>query len=119
MGGIVSPGRTWRAPERDKRIIAVIPARGGSVSIPRKNIKPLAGRCLQLWCVLSKSERGDLPCGRDNGEAREGWVGSSMGGMWGRVEDAKKWGRQGVGFAKGCVEVGAAEDIGCGAREEW
>ena len=29
-----------------KRFIAVIPARGGSVGVPRKNIKPLAGRPL-------------------------------------------------------------------------
>mmetsp|Transcript_3980 Transcript_3980/g.8997 ORF Transcript_3980/g.8997 Transcript_3980/m.8997 type:complete len:274 (-) Transcript_3980:420-1241(-) len=33
------------------RVVAVIPARGGSVSIPRKNIKPLAGRPLIDWVI--------------------------------------------------------------------
>jgi CMP-N,N'-diacetyllegionaminic acid synthase len=33
------------------RVIAVIPARGGSKSIPRKNIKPLAGKPLILWSI--------------------------------------------------------------------
>jgi N-acylneuraminate cytidylyltransferase len=32
-----------------KRIVAVVPARGGSKSVPRKNIKPLAGRPLIAW----------------------------------------------------------------------
>ncbi len=31
--------------------IAIIPARGGSVGIPRKNVKPLAGKPLLLWAV--------------------------------------------------------------------
>ena len=35
----------------DKRIVAVIPARGGSVSIPKKNIKRLAGRPLIDWVI--------------------------------------------------------------------
>lgn len=34
-----------------KRILAVIPARGGSVSVPRKNIRPLAGRPLLAWTI--------------------------------------------------------------------
>ena len=33
------------------RIIAVIPARGGSVTIPKKNIKLLAGRPLIDWVI--------------------------------------------------------------------
>ena len=33
------------------RILAVIPARGGSKGIPRKNIKPLAGRPLIAWTI--------------------------------------------------------------------
>ena len=33
------------------RCIAMIPARGGSVSIPKKNIKPLAGRPLIDWVI--------------------------------------------------------------------
>mmetsp|Transcript_36463 Transcript_36463/g.79799 ORF Transcript_36463/g.79799 Transcript_36463/m.79799 type:complete len:237 (-) Transcript_36463:69-779(-) len=36
-----------------KRVVAVIPARGGSVSIPLKNIKELAGRPLIDWCIRS------------------------------------------------------------------
>ena len=42
---------TWR-PTPDSRVVAVIPARGGSVSIPRKNIKPLAGRCASSRLTL-------------------------------------------------------------------
>mmetsp|Transcript_34504 Transcript_34504/g.77976 ORF Transcript_34504/g.77976 Transcript_34504/m.77976 type:complete len:239 (-) Transcript_34504:72-788(-) len=34
-----------------KRVVAVIPARGGSVSIPLKNIKELDGRPLIDWCI--------------------------------------------------------------------
>jgi len=36
-------------PADQPRVIALIPARGGSVSIPKKNIKPLAGRPLIDW----------------------------------------------------------------------
>lgn len=35
----------------DVRVIAVIPARGGSKSIPRKNIRPLAGRPLIYYTI--------------------------------------------------------------------
>jgi CMP-N,N'-diacetyllegionaminic acid synthase len=34
-----------------KRVIAVIPARGGSKSIPDKNIKPLGGKPLIVWSI--------------------------------------------------------------------
>ncbi|MFZ0743852.1 MAG: acylneuraminate cytidylyltransferase family protein [Terracidiphilus sp.] len=34
-----------------KRVIAVIPARGGSKSIPGKNIRPLGGRPLLAWSI--------------------------------------------------------------------
>ena len=34
-----------------KRILAVIPARGGSISVPRKNIRPLAGHPLLVWTI--------------------------------------------------------------------
>ncbi len=34
-----------------KRVIAVIPARGGSKSIPGKNIKPLGGKPLLAWSI--------------------------------------------------------------------
>lgn len=34
-----------------RRIVAVIPARGGSKSIPRKNIAPLGGKPLLAWSI--------------------------------------------------------------------
>jgi len=34
-----------------KRVVAVIPARGGSKSIPGKNIKPLCGKPLLAWSI--------------------------------------------------------------------
>ena len=37
--------------KKQPRVIAVIPARGGSVSIPKKNIKLLAGRPLIDWVI--------------------------------------------------------------------
>ncbi len=36
----------------NKTIIAIIPARGGSKGIPRKNIKPLAGKPLISWTII-------------------------------------------------------------------
>jgi len=36
-------------------VIALIPARSGSVSIPEKNIKPLAGRPLIDWVIKPAS----------------------------------------------------------------
>eukprot|EP00812_Abedinium_dasypus_P006021 NODE_1758_length_1068_cov_308.948667.p1 GENE.NODE_1758_length_1068_cov_308.948667~~NODE_1758_length_1068_cov_308.948667.p1 ORF type:complete len:302 (-),score=108.59 NODE_1758_length_1068_cov_308.948667:146-1015(-) len=41
-----------------KRVVAVVPARGGSVSIPLKNIKELAGRPLIDWCVRAALDSG-------------------------------------------------------------
>ncbi|GHS93382.1 hypothetical protein FACS1894139_02970 [Planctomycetales bacterium] len=35
------------------KTIAFIPARGGSQSIPRKNIKPLCGKPLIYWTVAA------------------------------------------------------------------
>ena len=35
-----------------KRVIAVIPARGGSKSVPGKNIRPLAGTPLIAWSII-------------------------------------------------------------------
>jgi CMP-N-acetylneuraminic acid synthetase len=35
----------------DKKILAIIPARGGSKGLPRKNIKPLLGKPLIAWTV--------------------------------------------------------------------
>ena len=36
---------------RDKTILAVIPARGGSKRLPYKNIKPLLGKSLIVWTI--------------------------------------------------------------------
>lgn len=44
--------------EVKKRVVAVIPARGGSVGIPLKNIKELAGRPLIDWCIKSAVDSG-------------------------------------------------------------
>ena len=35
----------------DKKILALIPARGGSKGLPRKNIKPLLGKPLIAWTI--------------------------------------------------------------------
>jgi len=40
------------------RVLAVIPARGGSKGIPNKNILPLAGRPLIAWSVSAARESG-------------------------------------------------------------
>jgi N-acylneuraminate cytidylyltransferase len=37
----------------NKKVIAVIPARGGSKGIPRKNIKLINGKPLLIWSILS------------------------------------------------------------------
>ena len=37
----------------DPKIIALIPLRGGSKGIPKKNIKPLAGKPLCAWVLES------------------------------------------------------------------
>lgn len=42
----------------EPRVIAVVPARGGSVGIPQKNIKELLGRPLLDWCVRSALDSG-------------------------------------------------------------
>lgn len=43
----ISRKKTIDAP----RVLAIIPARGGSKGIPRKNIKPLCGKPLLLWVL--------------------------------------------------------------------
>jgi N-acylneuraminate cytidylyltransferase len=40
----------------DKKVLAVIPARGGSKGVPRKNIRPLAGKSLLAWSVEAARE---------------------------------------------------------------
>jgi CMP-N,N'-diacetyllegionaminic acid synthase len=43
-----------------KRVIAVIPARGGSKSIPRKNIRPLRGKPLLAWSIEVASKVSEI-----------------------------------------------------------
>lgn len=65
---------------RDKRILGLIPARGGSKGLPGKNIRPLAGKPLLAWTieaargsryldriVLSSDDEAILACGRQWG----------------------------------------------------
>ncbi|MDO8591170.1 MAG: acylneuraminate cytidylyltransferase family protein, partial [bacterium] len=40
----------------DKKIVALIPLRGGSKGIPYKNIKPLAGKPLAFWACKAATE---------------------------------------------------------------
>jgi N-acylneuraminate cytidylyltransferase len=35
----------------DRHVVALIPARGGSTSVPRKNVRPLGGRPLVAWSI--------------------------------------------------------------------
>ncbi len=44
----------------DKKTLAVIPARGGSKSIPRKNIKPIGGKPLLAWTVAFAKAHPDI-----------------------------------------------------------
>jgi len=39
--------------EESQEVLALIPARGGSRSLPRKNVRPLAGRPLLAWSVAA------------------------------------------------------------------
>jgi CMP-N,N'-diacetyllegionaminic acid synthase len=43
-----------------KRVFAVIPARGGSKSIPGKNIRPLCGKPLLAWPIEVAHEVGEI-----------------------------------------------------------
>jgi len=54
---IASPVRRGKDGKKP-RIVAVIPARGGSVSIPKKNIKPLSGRPLIDWVIRPAIDSG-------------------------------------------------------------
>ncbi len=42
----------------EKRILAIIPARGGSKGLPRKNIRPLLGKPLLVWTIDVLKESG-------------------------------------------------------------
>ena len=43
-----------------KRVLAVIPARGGSKGVPGKNIRPLAGRPLIAWTIAAAGQAPEL-----------------------------------------------------------
>ncbi|CAE8603658.1 unnamed protein product, partial [Polarella glacialis] len=63
LGGRARPNAMASAsaepnPTEARRVVAIIPARGGSVSIPLKNIKELAGRPLIDWCVRAALDSG-------------------------------------------------------------
>jgi len=36
---------------KDKKVLAIIPARGGSKGVPKKNIHKLAGKPLIYWTI--------------------------------------------------------------------
>lgn len=39
----------------DRRVLAIVPARGGSKGLPRKNLRPLRGRPLVAWSIAAAS----------------------------------------------------------------
>src|SRR5580693_8543531 len=43
-----------------KRVIAAIPARGGSKSVPGKNIRPLGGKPLLAWSIEVARQVGEI-----------------------------------------------------------
>ena len=44
----------------NKRVVAVVPARGGSKSVPGKNIKNLAGKPLIAWAIEAAKKTGAI-----------------------------------------------------------
>ena len=52
--------------------LAVIPARGGSKRIPRKNVKPFGGRPMIAWSIAAALESGKEIFGRVKDKAVEG-----------------------------------------------
>ena len=55
--GVGSGDWVWREPAGDS-CVAVIPARGGSKRIPRKNIRPMSGRPLIEWTIQTSLDSG-------------------------------------------------------------
>ena len=56
------------------RALGIIPARGGSKSVPRKNLRPLLGRPLIVWSILSAKRAKSLDrviVSTDDGEIAE------------------------------------------------
>jgi len=45
---------------RGKKVIGIVPARGGSKGIPRKNIVPLGGKPLIAWTIEAALQAGSL-----------------------------------------------------------
>jgi CMP-N-acetylneuraminic acid synthetase len=41
-------------------ILAIVPARGGSKGLPRKNIKPLLGKPLLTW-IIEQIKKHQIP----------------------------------------------------------
>lgn len=58
---------------RVKRVVAIIPARGGSVGVPRKNIKQLAGKPLVGWTIEAALQSRFIDDVIVNTEDREIW----------------------------------------------
>ena len=59
---------------QNKKIIAIIPARGGSKGIPKKNIKPFCGKPLIFWTIkIAKESKyiDDFVVSTDDGEIAE------------------------------------------------
>jgi CMP-N,N'-diacetyllegionaminic acid synthase len=57
-----------------RRFLAVIPARGGSQGVPRKNVRPLGGRPLLCWTIAQAKEVTDLDLvvvSTDNAEIKQ------------------------------------------------
>ena len=54
----ISVGTAMAAASSESRVIALIPARGGSVSIPKKNVKQLFGRPLIDWVICTALHSG-------------------------------------------------------------
>jgi N-acylneuraminate cytidylyltransferase len=58
----------------EERVLAVVPARGGSKSIPRKNVRPLGGHPLLAWSIaaaLAAREVSDVLVSTDDEEIAE------------------------------------------------
>ncbi len=48
--------------QRFENVVAIIPARGGSKGVPRKNVRPVAGRPLIAWSVADALESQRVSC---------------------------------------------------------
>jgi pseudaminic acid cytidylyltransferase len=55
-GSKTKPAKKSSLMKFDKSVLVVIPARGGSKRIPRKNIKPICGQPMIYWPLMALSE---------------------------------------------------------------